>query len=97
MGWFRRRRDSSPDAPLVPCPHCGADVRADAVACRECGYAWEADDLVDDGSDDFDYDAFVEREFSESNVSQSLPAWQRFVIFLLVLAFAATLLGPLLF
>ncbi len=56
------------------CPNCGAEVKSSALACPECGsdretgWAENADSCSPDipGScddDDFDYDAFVKREF----------------------------------
>jgi hypothetical protein len=69
-----RRRSRKPDDYFV-CPHCGADVPANARACPECGsdestgWAEEADKwaagiptgYADD--DEFDYDDFIRREF----------------------------------
>lgn len=60
-----------------PCPNCGAPVRAEALACPECGSddatGWsEEADAWDAGAsggyaedDDFDYDDFIRREFGE--------------------------------
>ena len=53
------------------CPVCGADVPPGARSCPECGADHETGWAEDDGSgdvdlpadDDFDYEAFVEREF----------------------------------
>ena len=59
------------------CPNCGADVRGDALACRECGSdentgwapdadKWEAGIPAGYGEDDeFDYDEFITKEFSD--------------------------------
>lgn len=57
------------------CPHCGADVPRGAKRCRHCGASedcgWEestgeyADGAYLD-DDDFDYDAFVAREFGSN-------------------------------
>lgn len=51
------------------CPCCGAEVFADARFCRECGASddsgWNEDG--EDGfatDDDFDYEEYLEREFS---------------------------------
>ncbi|MEM7309873.1 MAG: zinc ribbon domain-containing protein [Planctomycetota bacterium] len=52
------------------CPHCGADLRASATFCRECGSdartGWsdeaESTGQADLGLDDFDYEAYLERE-----------------------------------
>lgn len=64
-------------APSFVCPHCGAEVTIGATACPECGSdertGWSEDaqqadafgyEGYEDGND-FDYDAFVEREFGE--------------------------------
>jgi hypothetical protein len=71
MAHRRRSRDS------FTCPHCGADVSAGAPACRECGsdaetgwsddvHVWSANIPAGyDEEDDFDYDAFVAREFPD--------------------------------
>ena len=54
------------------CPHCGSPVPAGARRCRhcgasdECGWNEDAAEWPDGGyaeEDDFDYDAWVEREF----------------------------------
>ncbi len=59
------------------CPNCGAEVRVGASACPDCGSdertGWSEDadvwsaDLPSgyENDDDFDYDAFVRREFSD--------------------------------
>ena len=57
-------------APEV-CPVCGEDVPPDALACPECGAdhtsGWREDAATYDGlelpDDDFNYDAFVKRQF----------------------------------
>lgn len=88
----KRRRAAGP-VEWVPCPHCGADVRADAAACRQCGYDWP--EVMDDDQafeDDFDYDDYVDREFSNSRVSTTLKPWQRAMVFVLVAGFALAML-----
>ncbi|WP_162006638.1 zinc ribbon domain-containing protein [Roseimaritima sediminicola] len=84
---------------MVPCPHCGAAVAIDAEVCRACGYDWDqyVDHPDSDAEDDFDYDEFIASEFSDSPVSTTLRPWQRAVVIALVVAFAATLLWPVLF
>ena len=84
---------------MVPCPHCGAEVAEHAAVCRACGYDWDeyVDRYDDSPEDDFDYDAFVESEFSDKPISSTLKPWQRVVVLLLVVAFAVSLLWPLLF
>ena len=55
------------------CPVCGEDVPRNARACPECGACeesgWsegaEAIDAVGGGSEEFDYDRFVEEEFGQ--------------------------------
>ncbi len=83
---------------FVPCPHCGGEIRSDATFCRHCGSS-EADGWSDEGYDDeeeFDYEQYVEDNHSLSEVSTSLsPVW-RAVVAILVLAFVASLVVPLL-
>lgn len=55
------------------CPNCGADLPKNAKVCPECGSdektGWSSDahtgGLELPEEDDFNYDEFVEREFSE--------------------------------
>ncbi len=82
----------------VPCPHCGNDIRSDATFCRHCGSS-EADGWSDEGDeseDDFDYEQYVEDHHSISEVSTRLSPLWRAVVAVLVLAFVASLLVPLL-
>ncbi len=92
------------------CPHCGAQVRVGAAACRQCGadaesgwgdhdddWGAEADaGYADD--DDFDYDEYLEREFPEYAPGKPRNRFQRAffvaVIVLLVVAFALMALIP---
>lgn len=84
------------------CPHCGADVRVGAAACRACGsdaetgWADDADDLQPGipsghgGKDEFDYDGFVRREFGDAQwrlLGYSKRQWQAIIASVLVLAF----------
>jgi hypothetical protein len=100
--WRKQRREIS----LVPCPHCGGDIRHDASSCRHCGSS-DADGWSDEGSDggyyfgdadgdDFDYDQYIEEHHSSSLTSTSLSPLWRAVIVVLVVAFVASLLVPLL-
>jgi hypothetical protein len=71
------------------CPHCGAEVRAGARACPECGsdeatgWAEDADKWAAGipagygGEDDFDYEEFVRREFGGRRAHHvlGLPWW----------------------
>lgn len=52
------------------CPHCGAELPRDAVACPECGSCEETGwserahaDNLGLPDEDFDYDEFVKEEF----------------------------------
>lgn len=71
-----------PPAPDV-CPVCGEDVPRGAVACPECGAdhrsGWSAGADESGGLDlpdeEFDYDAFVEREFGTSRKPAGVSAF----------------------
>ena len=76
----------------VPCPHCGADIRSSARFCRHCGSSdsdgWQDRGDYDTETDDFDYEQFVDENFSESVTNtQTAPFW-RFVAVVLLLLFA---------
>ncbi len=76
------------------CPHCGAEVRAGARACPECGSddatGWSEDaDKWGAGipsgygdEDDFDYEEFVRREFGKGAVRRilGLPWWLALIV-----------------
>ncbi len=59
------------------CPVCGAEVPPKARACPECGAddsaGWNEDRATYDGldlpGDEFDYNAYLEREFGEQGPS----------------------------
>lgn len=75
----------------VPCPHCGEEIDADAKFCRHCGSSdsdgWRDDYDHEADDDDFDYEAFVEENFSgRSTNTQTRPLW-RLVVVVLLLAF----------
>lgn len=82
---------------MIPCAHCGGEIRADASFCRHCGSSdsdgWRSDDESASEFDDFDYDQYVEDHFPESRDVSSLtntqtrPLW-RFVAVMLLLLFA---------
>ncbi len=84
------------------CPHCGEAVRAGALACRACGSdletGWAEDAQLDLGSlpescDDFDYDAWLEREVGGATGATARRAWvPRLLALLVVLAMLIWLL-----
>lgn len=61
--------------PPGECPNCGEDVPARAKSCRHCGATadagWDESSGVEGlnlpDEEDFDYDAFAEREFGTPN------------------------------
>jgi hypothetical protein len=65
---------------FVPCPHCGAEIKADANFCRHCGSSdtdgW-SETWADDAEDDFDYEEFAEENFSPRVTNtQTHPLWR---------------------
>jgi hypothetical protein len=81
------------------CPHCGAQVRRDAAACRECGSdaetGWSDEEHADGGyaqDDDFDYDEYVRREFpDDADGPPRRTPWQWIVAIVAVLLIVAML------
>ncbi|MCP4888337.1 MAG: zinc ribbon domain-containing protein [Planctomycetaceae bacterium] len=75
---------------FVPCPHCGAEIKADAKFCRFCGSS-EADGWAEEGdwsddSEDFDYEEFVADNFGDSSATtQVSPGWRAVAVILLIL------------
>ena len=74
------------------CPHCGAEILATARFCRHCGSSdadgWrdEYEEGYGDDTEEFDYEEFVEENFSDSLVnSQTKPVWRWVAIGLLLL------------
>ena len=67
---------------MLYCQNCGAKVAPRAIVCRECGsdaetgWSQEADSTgyADPGLDDFDYDAYLEREHG---VASGRRRWKR--------------------
>ena len=88
------------------CPHCGANVPAGAMSCRDCGAddetgwsenAGEWEDNVPSsghGSDDeLDYDEFIARELpNQAPVSGRRRVWT-VVVAIVILAFLIWALG----
>ena len=75
----------------VSCPHCGADISADAEFCRHCGSSdadgWRDDFPAGDEDDGFDYDAFVDENFSSGMTNTRIAPLWRLVAVLLLLGF----------
>jgi uncharacterized membrane protein YvbJ len=73
------------------CPCCGAEVRAGASFCRECGASDESgwSDAEEEGfatDDEFDYDDYLEREFSIPRpISPAAQLRRAFVVTIIVL------------
>jgi len=92
-----RRLKSRKNVSLVPCPHCGGEISADATFCRHCGSSdtdgW-SDESYDD-ADDFDYDQFVEDNFSKSRTSTTLSPLWRSVAIMIVVGFVLSMLAQL--
>ena len=75
------------------CPHCGADVPANAKVCPACGSdettGWSqeaATDGLDLPQDDFNYDAFVQQEFGAKRPVPQGVHWFWWAIAVVVLA-----------
>ncbi|MBT3378234.1 MAG: hypothetical protein HN742_38280 [Lentisphaerae bacterium] len=92
------RAQSNRCPPTFTCPHCGAEVRAGALACQACGSDAETGWTVHGdvgpsgyaGDADFDYDDFVRREFGGDGkrwLGYSRQQWQAIIASLLALAF----------
>ena len=84
-------RDDHEDDFICPC--CGADVRAGASFCRECGASDESGWTDDeDWSDDFDYDEYLRREFPERATVSTPLRIKRFITGFVVILLCITLL-----
>lgn len=74
------RKSGRPTPPEI-CPVCGVDVPRNALACPECGAddrsGWREDaDEAEIPDEDFDYDAFLEREFGNGSKPRGIhPIW----------------------
>ena len=72
---------------LIPCPHCGEEIREDAGFCRHCGSS-DADgwrDEYDTDVDEFDYDDYVADEFSTTVANtRTRPLWRLVAVVLLI-------------
>ncbi len=80
------------------CPNCGADIPRGARACPDCGAddrtGWSDQASVDrldlPGSEGFDHDEFVRREFGGVGRKRSgVPAWVGWVALGLLAALLA--------
>lgn len=80
------------------CPHCGEPVNTRATMCRGCGAdaecGWAQSDINDSGipDDDFDYDAYLSREFPNEATTVSSANWIKLVMALLILSLLLTML-----
>ncbi len=91
------KRNPRPDPPAV-CPVCGEDVPPNARACPQCGAdhrsGWNEEETGADGLDlpdeDFDYDAFMEREFGARRPRRGLRLvwWIAALVLILALGYA---------
>ncbi len=90
--------------PPGQCPNCGEWVPRGALACDECGSCAKSgwhDDAEQDGldlpSDDFDYDAFIAREFGGQEPQGRVPStqklWKGVAIVLVMVLLASWLLS----
>ena len=77
--------------PPETCPNCGADVPPDARVCPECGSdaqtGWSEKACADNlglPDDEFDYDAFVEREFGMGKAKPHGVRWLWWTVALLL-------------
>lgn len=79
---------------MAACPHCGAEIRADARFCRHCGSSdedgWREDLQAD--VDDFDYDDYVAENFSTRREGSGAAALWRGVAIALLILFALSCL-----
>ena len=89
------------------CPHCGEPVDAEATFCRACGASedagWDHEGVWYDeqspatyeSEDDFDYEAFIDREFPTTEFSEASGNFQNrqwiWLVFLLCLALLLTM------
>ena len=86
------------------CEHCGAELRADASFCRECGASedagWHTDEDWPDADsptgyqadDDFDYDEFIAREFPSQERRSTRHALKRMFVGIVVIVLCIALL-----
>jgi predicted amidophosphoribosyltransferase len=49
----------------LTCSHCGGNITASSAICRHCGFSEDYHESAEEGyaEDEFDYDAFIAREF----------------------------------
>ena len=75
----------------VPCPHCGALLSEEAGFCRICGSSdadgWSDESGLSDAEEDFDYDEFIQREFSGSVTQTAIPLYWRITAGVLLVLF----------
>ena len=90
----RYRKWIMPDT--AACPHCGAEIQANATFCPHCGSS-ESDgwrDEFESDEDDFDYDQYIAENFSPSIVPTGQKRiWQMIALVLLLLFLLRSLLS----
>jgi uncharacterized membrane protein YvbJ len=80
------------------CPHCGADVPANAKACPGCGSdestGWSEQGKTDGlnlPQDDFDYQDFIQQEFGQKRPVPRGVHWFWWLIAVIVLIILGTI------
>lgn len=84
--------------PPDTCPHCGAEVPADAKACPECGSdestGWSEQaqaDALGLPQDDFDYKGFIEQEFGSKQPASRGVHWLWWLIAIAIVVVLLTI------
>jgi hypothetical protein len=77
-------------APEV-CPNCGCSLPRQALSCPECGSCdetgWKDDGVLYEDEADFDYEAYVEREFTRGpSRAKGMPVWAWVLAIILLLS-----------
>lgn len=66
---------------MIPCPHCGAEIRSDAKACPNCGSddetGWSQKTYLDgiDLPDSDEYEELREREFGSQSHARGIKGY----------------------
>ena len=102
LTFLRRLKARRSARSTFSCPLCGAPVRSGALGCKACGSdaqtgwsssAWEDGADTGDSHAEFDYEAYLEREFSSGKMGAH--RWRRagLVALLVLLVLSLVLLG----